>query len=131
MNIVFDENISKHLAEGFACFQQAFPDEQVFVFHVVNRYGRGIKDDDLIPAIARDTGVLITQDLNMYRTPHLKLLYRKHKIGVFFIRPPKNSASYWYLVGMILKKWAEIKKTATAMTPPFAFLITPKKIGPI
>jgi hypothetical protein len=88
MNIIFDENISRHLADGFACFQRAFPDEQVSVFHVINCYGRGIKDDDLIPAISRDSGVLITQDENMYRTPHLKLLYLKYKIGVFFVRPP-------------------------------------------
>jgi hypothetical protein len=131
MNIFFDENLSPHLAEGFACFQQAFPDEAFSVLHVATHFGRGIKDDDLIPKIAKDRGILITQDANIYRTPHLKKLYEKHKIGVFFIRPPKNSSNYWYLIGMVLKRWSEIKKKASEKTPPFAFVVTPRNLKPL
>ena len=110
MKIFFDENFSEYLARGFPEFQKGRKIEGVDVHHVVESFGRGTEDNACIPQIAQMHGVVITQDLNIYRTRYLFQLCLKYKLGVFFFKPPKKkSYKYWEWIEQVLRRWALIK----------------------
>ena len=129
MKVFFDENFSPHLARGFAAFQEGrMAEERVEVLHVVDEFGKGTTDEDLISHIARQHGAMITQDYNIHRTRHLADLCRQHKIGIFFFRPPKKSPlTYWQLIEWVLKNWQSVKHYAVNTDTPYEFEITPRK----
>lgn len=128
-NIYIDENFSHHLASGLDIFQQHLNSNeklQVQVLSLKDRFGQGVKDEDWIPLVGKENGIVITQDLRIQTTRHQNELYKKHGLGVFFFKPPSNGFSFWEMVEQLIKRWPEIKKKASD-NRPFAFRITPNK----
>ena len=128
--IYIDENFSPYLAEGFDVFQKHLNSNERMQFEVLSikkEFGKGAKDEDWIPKVGKEGGIVITQDLHIHTTRHQNELYKKHGLGVFFFKPPSTGYSFWEMVEKLVKYWPEIKKKA-AETKPFAYRITPKKI---
>jgi hypothetical protein len=90
MRIYFDENFSPALIAGISAFQAGRRNEDVAVCSIQEEFGRGAKDEEWIPGIAKRHGVAITQDLNINRTRAQWEICRANKIGIFFIKPPKK-----------------------------------------
>jgi hypothetical protein len=132
MKIIFDENFSPHLAEGFACFQNGNHAEGVEVLHMNGVFnGRGTPDEKWIPVVAQMHGIVITQDFNIHRTRHLYQMCQKYKLGIFFFRPPKGASyKYWQWIKWVLSQWDNIKNHSKLTTPPFGFAITPRSKTP-
>lgn len=128
--IYIDENISHFLAAGLDVFQQHLNDNEKKKFQVLSIksvYGRGAKDEDWIPKVGAEGGIVITQDLRIQTTRHQNELYKAHNLGVFFLKPPSNGYTFWEMVEKIIKNWPEMKKKSFDKRP-FAYRITSKKI---
>lgn len=130
IKIYIDENFSPYLAAGFDIFQKHLNSGEKNKFEVLSIkqvFGKGAKDEDWIPEVGKEEGIVITQDLHIHTTRHQNELYKKHGLGVFFFKPPSNGYTFWEMVEKLVNHWPEIKKRA-ADKRPFAYRITPKKI---
>ncbi len=126
-NIYIDENFSEWLAIGLDYLERPNNDN-IKVYSIKKEFGEGAADEDWLPAIGREKGILLTQDLNIYRTRNLRELYNDHGVGVFFFKPPsKGGYSYWEMVFQIIKRWNDIKKKIRKNKLPFAFRCTSRK----
>ena len=128
--IYIDENFSPYLAEGFDVFQKHLNSNERAQFEVLSikkEFGKGAKDEDWIPNVGKQGGIVITQDLHIHTTRHQNELYKKHNLGVFFFKPPSTGYTFWEMVEKLVKYWPEIKKKASDKRP-FAYRISPKKI---
>ncbi|MDX6767535.1 MAG: hypothetical protein SFU85_12185 [Candidatus Methylacidiphilales bacterium] len=128
MRVYFDENFSPHLIAGFRTFQEGRKGEDFEVCSVVEEFDRGAADEDWIPEVAKRHGVIITQDINIHRTHAQWQLCQTHKVGVFFIKPPKKMGwSYWDIIRLTMKWWDEIKRLSREETRPFGWIIETTK----
>jgi hypothetical protein len=124
MKFYFDENIAPRIARALAILTEPDPVE---VFCNVDEFGRGAPDEEWIPEVGKNDGIVITQDLNIHRTRHQRKLYKKHGVGVVFFKPPKkNGYPYWDMLTQILTSWPDIIKTVERAKRPFAYVIRPR-----
>lgn len=132
MKIYFDENFPPALALGFAAFQSSRVSETVEVLHIATEFGKGTDDEEWIPKVAQQHGVAITIDKDIHRTKSQWALCQRHKIGIFFLRPPKKkNYTYWELISEILKHWRDIKEHSKNDTRPFGYEMRPRSAKPI
>lgn len=120
MKIYIDENLPAKLAEGLNILEEPNHDGFV-VLPMIKDFGKGARDQDWIPVIGPEGGVVITQDLNIYRNRQLKQLYIDNGLGIFFFAPPKKGYRYWDMVEQIIKRWRELKNLAKSTNRPFAY----------
>jgi hypothetical protein len=119
--IYIDENFSHYIAEALHILELPH-DEGLEVLSIENAFGKGAKDEDWIPKVGAENGVVITQDHNIHRRKKQRDLYEENGVGVFFFVPSsKTGYSHWQQVELIIRRWQDIKKKC--QTPrPFAFL---------
>ena len=124
MKIYIDENFPRPLAEGLNVLE--IPNNDGFeVIALIDEFGVGAKDQDWIPLVGDEGGVVITQDLRIQRTRQLKELYMQHGLGIFFFKSPsKTGYSYWEMVEQAIKRWKELKDLAKNTPHPFAYRCT-------
>jgi PIN like domain len=128
MKFFIDENLPPNLAEGLNLLEHP-NNEEVEVLSIQKEFGKGTRDEDWIPLVGQQQGIVITQDFNLQRTQQQYELLRKHKVSVFYLRPPgKIPYKYWQMVEKIVLHWEEIKTKSRSTKHPFAYRITPKKI---
>ncbi|HET8886063.1 MAG TPA: hypothetical protein VFM70_06895 [Salinimicrobium sp.] len=126
MIIYLDENMPRHLAEGFHTLQypEGFKTEHLIeIKYIPTIYGAGAKDVDWIPEVGKEGACVITQDININRRKHELELYRKNNIGMFFLRGPnkKKGLSIWQMVEAMAKNWTEISQKSYQDKKPFAY----------
>lgn len=120
--IYIDENLSPYIARGLDILEG--PTRQGFeVISIADAFGRGAKDEEWIPIVGSQNGIVITQDYNIHRNKAQRVLFEKHGVGMFFFRPPKGY-TYWEYVEQIVKRWQDIKKKSQNARP-FAFKCQP------
>ncbi|SRR5690606_1191964 len=129
MILYLDENLPKHLAEGFQILQhpEGFKSGQhVEVKWIPDEFGHGVKDVDWIPTIGDQKACVITQDININRRKHELELYRQFKVGMFFLKgaSKKHGMTVWEMVQALAKNWPEITQIMYKEKRPFAFEIT-------
>ncbi|HKJ30902.1 MAG TPA: hypothetical protein VKA34_03700 [Balneolales bacterium] len=123
MKFYIDENIAPQIGRALSILQKPLP-EKVEVLTIRDEYGKGASDEEWIPEVGKENGIVITQDLNIQRIKQQRDLYRKYKLGVVFLKPPsKNGFSYWDMVTKIIESWPFIKKIAKKEKKPFAYVI--------
>lgn len=123
MRIYFDENYSPHLVEGMRAFQEGRKSEGVVVTSIRAEFGQATADEDWIPQVASRHGTAITQDLNIHRTRAQWELCMANKLGIFFIKPPKQGWGYWQIVQLIVRMWPEFMQVGRETTKPFGYVI--------
>ncbi len=128
MKIYFDENLSPYLAQGIHNLEK--PNNQgIEVLSIKDKFGRGAKDEDWLPEIGKEGGIIITEDFNIFKRPNQKTLINEFGIGVFFLKyKNKKGHLYWETVLLLIKHWQEITKISLNTTKPFAFEITERRI---
>lgn len=128
MIIYVDENMSPYLARGFHILQT--PEnikliEPVEVRSIKDDFGIGARDEDWIPVAGEKKSCVITQDFNIHRIAHQKILCEKYNLGMFYFRPPsKNGFKYWDMLKLMVKLWPQITRIATRQERPFAFKVS-------
>ena len=126
INVLVDENLSEHLAEGLNAIQKPMKNG-IEVVSMKNIFGKGIKDEDWIPKWGIKNGIFLTADINISRTRHLAELMKQNDFEVFFLKVP-NKTSYWAIVVVLIKHWPKITLIIGTKKKLFAYLITPNKI---
>ena len=88
-------------------------------------FGEGVEDEEWIPRLKGQQACVITQDYNIHRIRHQRVLCEEFGLGMFYFRPPtKNGFSYWNMVKVMVRHWPEMLKRADREPRPFAFKIT-------
>jgi|SRR5690625_642419 len=133
MIIYMDENIPKHLAEGFHILQNPEGIKSGYplkVKYIPTDFGKGALDKDWIPKLGELKACVITRDLNINRRKHEIELYKKSEIGVFFLKGASKKAglSVWEMVKILSKHWNDISKAVHENNRPFAYEVTYRKL---
>ncbi|MCX6273261.1 MAG: hypothetical protein NTU44_18990 [Bacteroidetes bacterium] len=123
--IYIDENLPRKLASGLNELQrpQNMRDNlDIQVLSIKEIYGEGEKDEEWIPKIGKEKGIVITQDYRIQTLRHQKELYIENNVGILFLNPPsKGGFAYWEMVKLLVNRWEEIKKIIRKNNPPFVF----------
>jgi gamma-glutamyltranspeptidase len=132
MNIYIDENLPPHLARGFNILQKPENlklNQNIEVISIADEFGRGCADEEWIKLAGQKDSCIITQDYKIRRIRHQKALCDKYNLGMIYLRPPsKNGFTYWQMIGILHKNWAEICKIVLSQKRPFAYEITSRTI---
>lgn len=128
IKIYIDENFTPQLAKALNIFQEVLNRKEKRQYEVVSvsdEFGPGLPDEELIPKIGDEKGILITQNVKIQTTRHQYELYRKHKLGIFFFNPPsKGGFSFWDMAKQLVKRWDDIKSKIKSTKRPFAYRCT-------
>ena len=84
MIIYIDENMSPYLAKGFNILQTPLNlklKENIDVRSVKQDFGQGANDEDWIPEAGSKGSCIITQDYNIKRIKHQRVLCEKYHIN--------------------------------------------------
>jgi hypothetical protein len=65
--IYLDENLSEYVADALNSLRKGYF-SGIEVLSTKKAFGKGTPDEDLIPAIGKARGILITRDVNILRT---------------------------------------------------------------
>lgn len=130
MKFYVDENITPNIAKALAILQNPRVEEKIEVFTIREEFGKGTPDEEWIPKVASENGIVITQDFNIQRVRHQRELYKKHGLGVVFFRPPKKGYQYWDLVEFYIRRWKVVKDEVKKLKRPFGLVVTPNSAKP-
>lgn len=123
--IYIDENMPRQLAHGLHTLQQ--PQNlkdglEIEVLSIADVFGKGAQDEEWIPKVGAEKGIVITQDSRIQSQKHQRELYIENGVGILFLNPPsKNGFSYWDMVKKIIEEWDNIKTIVRKNKTPFAY----------
>lgn len=120
--IYLDENLSEYVAEALGFLNKGYF-KDIQVYSTKEKFGKGAPDEEIIPSIAKQKGVLITRDFRIHKNKLQYELYQKHGLGVFFISLPKGMNKHWELVKVLINSWENIVQNINSEKMPFAFRI--------
>lgn len=128
--IYVDENFPRQLAEGLNTLvepQNKKDGIEIVILSIPNEFGRGAKDEDWIPEVGKENGIVITQDYRIQTQKHQQELYKQNGVGILFFSPPsKGGFSYWEMVKQLVNRWEEIKQIVNKNKTPYAFRCSAK-----
>lgn len=128
--IYIDENMPRQLAHGLNELVQPQNNRdgiEIEVLSIKDVFGQGEKDENWIPQIGKQKGIVITQDFRIQTQKHQKELYIENGVGVLFFNPPSNGGfAYWEMVKQLVNRWDEIKQIVKKNKPPFAYRCSAK-----
>lgn len=129
MIVYMDENLPRHLAEGFQVLQA--PEglktgRTLEVRYIPTTFHRGVKDEEWIPLVGEENACVITRDVNISRRKHELELYRQHQLGLFFLRgtSKKQGMSVWEMVRTLARHWEDISRIVYEEDRPFAYEVS-------
>lgn len=120
--IYLDENLSEYVADALNSLNKGYF-RDINVYSTKVKFGKGVADEEIIPAIGKAKGILITKDTNIHRTRMQYQLCEKYKLGVFFLKPSKGMDKHWEIVKMLIENWEEIVSTIKKEKLPFGYEI--------
>lgn len=119
-DIYLDENLSEYVADALNSLNKGYF-RDINVYSTKTRFGKGIPDETIIPAIGKSKAILITKDININRTRSQYHLCEKYKLGVFFLKPVKGMDRHWEIVKMLVNNWEEIVNIINTEKLPFGY----------
>ncbi|MGE5479928.1 MAG: hypothetical protein ACM3U1_05820 [Chloroflexota bacterium] len=132
IKIYIDENLPPQFAQAFNIIQSHLNNQEsipIDVLSIKEEFGKGALDEDWIPVVGKQEGIVITQDLNIQHIRHQKELYNKSNVGVIFLKSPNSGLTFWEMFKRLVRLWDEIKHTVRKHKPPFAFIQRSKDKG--
>jgi len=124
LKIYIDENMAPQLARALNVIQEHLNlDEKkaIEVLSLKDTFHEGIKDEEWIPLVGEEHGIIITQDRNIQFSRHQRALYMAHGVGLIFLKSPKGGMTFWQMFKHLVNWWDDIKQIARHKNPPFAF----------
>ena len=126
MIIYFDENMPKHLAEGFQIIQ--FPESiktgiKIEIKYLPEEFDYGMSDKDWLSLVGKQGNCVITQDINISRRKDELSLYKKYGVGIFFLKgtSKKHGMTIWSMTQALSKNWSNICEIAVQENGPFGY----------
>jgi hypothetical protein len=117
--IYLDENLSEYVADALNSLNKGYF-RDINVYSTKLKFGKGVPDEEIIPAIGKSKGILITKDINIHRTRMQYQLCEKYKLGVFFLKPSKGMDRHWEIVKMLIENWEAIISIIQKEKLPFS-----------
>lgn len=113
------------MAEALNLIQSTLNEEEkhppIEVLAIEKMFGKGTDDEDWIPPIGQEKGIVITQDRVIQRSKAQRELYMKSGVGIFFLKAPKTGMNSWDMFTKLIKWWPDMKKIARKNPTPFAY----------
>jgi hypothetical protein len=123
--IFIDENLPRQLAIGLNILIQPQNKKdgiEIEILSIKDVYGEGERDEDWIPKVGQQNGIVITQDFRIQTQKHQQELYKNNGVGILFFNPPsKGVFAYWDMVNQLVTRWDEIKQIVRKNKAPFAY----------
>ncbi len=126
IHFYLDENLSEYVASALNFLNKGYF-RDIQVFSTKEKFGKGVADEQIIPEIGKERGILITKDINIHNTRLQYDLCQKYSLGIFFIKMPKGQDKHWEIVKSLMNNWEEIVSISQKEKFPFAYRI--KLIG--
>ena len=123
MRFVFDENFSRHLAEGLDLLEKSNPGRiiQVDIISAEGLMGRrGATDPELIKAAGPD-GVVFTKDKDFKQIKLYAPVIEATGAKVLFYKYSKKMILFWDILTETVARWEEIKEKMSRPKPPFVY----------
>jgi hypothetical protein len=120
IEIYIDENLSEYVADALNSLNKGYF-RDVAVFSTKVKFGKGVSDETIIPAIGKASGILITKDINIVRTKMQYQLCKQFKLGAFFLKLPKGSDRHWEIIKLLINNWEEIIDRIKRENLPFGY----------
>lgn len=116
MKFVIDENLGGNLARGLREFGEC-------VSHVIEEFGKGKSDTDILKTIGENEWFLITRDdaIVKNKNPHEREALKRNNVGAFLLGGQEDGRCV--LITRLVKNWAQIKKHAAKERRPFALRV--------
>ncbi len=118
--IFLDENLSEYVADALNALNKGYFND-VLVHSTKVKFGKGKPDEEIIPSIGSQNGILITKDLNIHKTRLQYQLCEQYKIGVFFLKMQKGLDRHWEIVKLLINSWEEILEKLSKEKRPFGY----------
>jgi hypothetical protein len=118
--IYIDENLSEYVADALNSLNKGYF-KDVIVYSTKIKFGKGQKDEIIIPSIGNSNGILITKDLNIHKTRLQYQLCKEYEIGIFFIKMQKGMDKHWEIVKLLINSWEEILDKIGKDKRPFGY----------
>ena len=99
--IYIDENLPNQLAKGLNELQKPQNDRdqiELEILSIKDAFGQGEQDEDWIPKVGAENGIVITQDFRIQTQRHQKELYQQNGVGILFLKPPSKKV-------LLIGKW--------------------------
>ena len=124
MLFVFDENFSKHLAEGLHLLEKSNPSRKISVDvtsaeKLMGR--RGATDEEIYKAAGKLDGVVFTKDKDFRQIKIYEKIIEQHRAKVLFFRPSKKIIRFWDILIAMVNRWDEIKEKLSTDAPPYIY----------
>jgi len=120
----FDENWAPRIARALQILEQ---DQDIEIRNIMDDFGEGIADEDWIPRIGENKGLVITHDYNITRIRQQRELCKRYNLGIFIFKPPsKKGYKYWKMVEALINSWQNILQIAKNKKRPFICIIRPR-----
>lgn len=120
--IYLDENLSEYVADALNSLNKGYF-RDIIIYSTKLKFGKGVSDEQIIPAIGQSAGILITKDTTIHKTRMQYQLCYQFKLGVFFLKPSKGMDKHWEIVKLLINNWEEMVKIISSERLPFGYEI--------
>ncbi|HEY6977037.1 MAG TPA: DUF5615 family PIN-like protein [Chitinophagaceae bacterium] len=126
MFFLFDENVPYKLVQGLILIEESNYKSpiKVKISHPKLMNSEGSSDEEQIEIAGKNDGVIITFDKDFKHIKSYYPLYKKHKVGVVFLKLSKEEANYWGIVKLLINKWEDLKKVLKEHERPFSYQLS-------
>lgn len=124
LRVYIDENIAPQMAQAFNTVQSHLNREEkreIQVLSIKEIFGKGALDEDWIPKVGKENGIVITQDRRIQHCRHQQELYKSNGVGIIFLKAPKGGMSFWDMFKHLVNWWDKIKSICVITKTPFAY----------
>ena len=124
LRIYIDENIAPQMAQAFDTVQSHLNCEEkreIKVLSIKEVFGKGALDEEWIPEVGKENGIVITQDRRIQKSRHQQELYKSNGVGIIFLKAPKGGMSFWGMFKHLVYWWEKIKNICVKNKTPFAY----------
>lgn len=126
MFILFDENVPYKLVQGLALIEESsFKSSiKVQISHPKFMNSVGASDEEQIAIAGKHDGIIISFDKDFKHIKSYYPLYKKHKVGIVFLKLSKDESNYGGIVKLIITRWEELKIKLKDHEKPFAYQVS-------
>lgn len=125
--VYLDENLSHFIAEALNLVNKAYYDN-ILILSTKKEIKEGIKDEELIPIIGKQNGVLITKDINIKRKKHQFKLCADHNVSVVFLKFESDHCRNMDIFEVLVKNWVKIMDAVSKEKSTFILEVTSRSI---